>query len=60
MADKVKKKRDLTKLKLIIQVSLFWVVLAGVIILVQQTDKAAYTKGMLDGYTKAAATIKAK
>lgn len=60
MADKTKKKRDYSKAILIAKVSVFWVLLAGVIILVQQTDKAAYTRGMNDGYNSAATTIKSK
>lgn len=60
MADKVKKKRDYSKAILIAKVSVFWVLLAGVIVLVQQTDKAAYTRGMNDGYNSAATTIRSK
>jgi len=60
MADKVKKKRDFSKAILIAKVSVFWVLLAGVIVLVQQTDKAAYTRGMSDGYNSAATTIRSK
>jgi len=40
MADKVKKKRDFSKAILIAKVSVFWILVAGVVILVQQTDKA--------------------
>jgi hypothetical protein len=60
MADKVKKKRDYSRAILIAKVSVFWVLLAGVIVLVQQTDKAAYTRGMSDGYNSAATTIRSK
>jgi hypothetical protein len=60
MADKVKKKRDFSKAILIAKVSVFWILVAGVVILVQQTDKAAYTRGMNDGYNSAATTIRSK
>jgi hypothetical protein len=60
MADKVKKKRDFSKAILIAKVSVFWILVAGVIVLVQQTDKAAYTRGMSDGYNSAATTIRSK
>lgn len=53
-----KKKRDHSKLWLAVQVSLFWVILAGVIILVQSVDKNAYTRGMQDGYSRAVSTLK--
>lgn len=56
MKDK-KKKRDYTKAVLIAKVSLFWVVLAGIVVLVQAVDKNAEQRGQLQGYTKAATTI---
>jgi len=45
---------------LIAKVSVFWILVAGVVILGQQTDKAAYTRGMNDGYNSAATTIRSK
>lgn len=61
MADKVKtKKINWKQVALVAKVSVFWVLVAGVIVLVQQTDKAAYTRGMNDGYNSAATTIRSK
>jgi len=57
MADKVKKKRDFSKAILIAKVSVFWILVAGVIVLVQSVDKSAEKRGQLEGYTKAATTI---
>lgn len=37
----------------IVFTSLFWIVVAGVIILVQQVDKSSYTHGYADGFSKA-------
>jgi len=59
MADKVKKKQVETW-KTVLLVSVFWALAFGVVILVQQVDKAAYTRGMLAGYNSAATTIKSK
>ena len=61
MADKVKtKKINWKQVALVAKVSVFWVLVAGVIVLVQQTDKAAYTRDMNDGYNSAATTIRSK
>lgn len=61
MADKVtKKKINWKQVALVAKVSVFWVLVAGVIVLVQQTDKAAYTRGMSEGYNSAATTIRSK
>ena len=61
MAEKVtKKKRDFTKVKLIAQVSLFWLILAGVIMLVQSVDKNSYVRGVNDGVTKTIQTLNVK
>jgi len=53
MAKKINKE----KLSVIVRVSLFWLTLAGVVILVQSVDKSAEKRGQLEGYTKAATTI---
>lgn len=60
MVKQEKKKRDLSKAKLIVQVSVFWVLLAGVIILVQNVERNAFVRGQVAGFTQATASIKAK
>lgn len=60
MAKENKKKRDLTKAKLIVQVSLFWVILAGVVVLVQATERNAFVRGQVAGFAQATAAIQAK
>lgn len=39
--------------KIIIVTSLFWMAIAGVIILVQYVDKNSYNHGYADGFSKA-------
>jgi len=60
MADKVKKKRDYTKAKLIVQVSAFWLIVAGVVILVQATERNAFVRGQVAGFAQATSAIQAK
>ena len=62
MADKVtkKKKRDYSKAILIAKVSMFWLVVAGVAILVQATERNAYVRGQVAGFAQATASIQSK
>jgi hypothetical protein len=60
MADKVNKKRDYSKAILILQVSAFWVILAGVVILVQNTERNAFVRGQVAGFAQATSSIQAK
>jgi hypothetical protein len=61
MADKVtKKKRDFSKAILIAKVSMFWLVVAGVVILVQATERNAFVRGQVAGFAQATASIQAK
>lgn len=58
MADKATKKRvNWKQVALVAKVSVFWILVAGVIVLVQNVDKSAEKRGQLEGYTKAASTI---
>lgn len=56
MADKKQTKKlniNWKSVKLVAKVSMFWLLLAGVILLVQATDKNAYSRGVNDGLHQA-------
>lgn len=46
------------KIKTVVTVSLFWIVVAGLVILFQAATKNAYVHGMNDGLTNAKILLK--